>query len=170
MGVKVAILEKDGEEFFTSVEHDLQAEEVYFAELGWNATDVKGAIVEGRTGTEALLIFVVSITRNGSMSNGDWFGKGELLGSTPTFVFPRNMKLLGISWGNTNASTDFDLEFYKNGRGTTKFRTYEARNKTYDYAYGWTDIFAAGNYLDIKYIDQGDNVSDMGLDIFFTAV
>lgn len=133
---------------------------------GYLATNLQDAIEE----TNSLLLYVISITRNGTMSNGDWIGKGELLANTASYVCPRKLQLIGMSWANSSANVDFDLEFYKNGRATTKFRTYEARNLTYGYGYGWTDAFNDGDYLDIKYIDQGDNAADFAIDLIFKAV
>jgi len=137
---------------------------------GFVSTNVQAAIEEAQSTALGKLVFVVSINRNGSMSGGDWFGRSEVLPNTASFVCPTNMQFIGISWSNANSNCDFDLEFYKNGRTTTKFRTYQARNLTLGYAYGWADSFSAGDYIDVKYIDQGDNVSDMGLDLFFKVV
>lgn len=137
---------------------------------GFTATNTQEAIEEARNTATGLLVYAVSIIRNGSMSNGDWLGKGELLSNTPSYVAPRNLQFIGLSWGNASPNVDFDLEFYKNGRATTKFRTYEARNLQYGFAYGWDNAFSAGDILDIKYIDQGDNASDFVVDLLFKAV
>jgi hypothetical protein len=137
---------------------------------GFTATNVQTAIEEARNTATGLLMYTVSVTCNGSMSNGQWIGKGELLSNTVTYVAPRSLQLIGASWGNSNANVDFDLEFFKNGRGTTKFRTFQIRNLTYGYEFNWSDSFVAGDFLDIKYVDQGDNASDFAIDLIFKAV
>ena len=135
----------------------------------FTSTEAQSAIEEARDAATGKIQYLVSINRNGVMSNGDWFGRNEVMPNSASYVANRAITLIGISWSNSKADRDFDLEFYKNGRTTTKFRTYEARNLTLGYDFGWTDSFSAGDYLDIKYIDQGDNASDMGLDIYWSV-
>lgn len=134
------------------------------------ATNVQAAIEEARNTATGLLMYTVTVVCNGSMTNGQWLGKGELLSNTVTYVAPRSLQLIGMSWGNSKSNVDFDLEFFKNGRGTTKFRTYSATNLKQGYEFNWTDAFSAGDYLDVKYVDQGDNASDFALDLVFKAV
>lgn len=132
---------------------------------GFIATNSQEAIEE----TKGKIQYTVSINRNGRMSNNDWLGRSETMGNTSSFVANRNVSLIGIAWANSNSGCQFSLEFYKNGRTTTKFRTYTASNLTYGYDFGWNDLFNAGDFLDIKYIDNGQNASDFGIDLYFSV-
>jgi len=108
---------------------------------------------------------------NGTMSNGDWITYSNLTPNT-AIVIPVKSQLVAFTWANTSTSREFDLEFYKNGRGTTKYATREVRSglTTSGYFSGLTDPFNAGDTLDIKYIDQGSNASDLVLVLYLKAV
>lgn len=118
-----------------------------------------------RGNAEGLILFLKSIDMNGTVGNGVWFGRGALLPNSPSYIFDRGSKIIGLSWTNENTARNFDLEFYKNGRATTKFYTYQARNIQIGYANALDFDFVAGDYIDIKMISQGALPSDMGLDI-----
>jgi len=137
---------------------------------GFVATETQSAIEEAKSAALGLAQWIVSINRNAIMINNNWFGRNELMSNSASYVFNRATRLISLSWTNTNEDCSFDLEFYKNGRETTKIYTYEVRLKTMGYIFGLSYDFVAGDYLDIKYIDQGQNASDMGLDIGMTAI
>lgn len=102
---------------------------------------------------------------NGTVGNGNWITIDELLPDYK-YVFTEPVKMIGMEWSNGGGTgRDFDLEFYKNGiLAGNLIRTYQVRNSTYDYgsAIGWDNEFAAGDWMRVKYVDQGDNVSDFG--------
>lgn len=112
--------------------------------------------------TARLPVYPLQLVMNGTMSNGDWITYSNLTPNA-TIIIPVKSQLSSLTWVNTSTSREFDLEFYKNGRGTTKYATREVRsgaNKS-GYFTGLTDSFNAGDTLDIKYIDQGSNASDL---------
>jgi len=136
----------------------------------FTATEAQSAIEEARDTATGKIQWIVSINRNSSMSNGDWFGRNELMSNTATYIFTRDTRMIGLSWSNAKTNVDFQLEFYKNGRATTKFYTYTASNLQFGYVTGLSYDFQAGDFLDIKYIDTGDNARDLGLDIILTTI
>lgn len=137
---------------------------------GFIADNVQDAIEEVKDTIEGKIVYVVTILHNGTVSNGTWLGKGDTMPNATSYIAPRAVEFLGLSWSNKNSDVDFDLEFYKNGRDTTKFRTYEVRNLDYGYIQTWDDLLVAGDRIDIKYIDQGDNAADLAVDLVFKAV
>lgn len=102
---------------------------------------------------------------NGTVGNNNWITISELLPDYK-YVFTEPVKLIGMEWSNGNgAGRDFDLKFFKNGiLAGNLIRTYQVRNSTYDYGSqtGWGDLFNAGDWMRVQYVDQGDNVSDFG--------
>lgn len=102
---------------------------------------------------------------NGTVSDGNWISISNLL-SDYKYVFTEGVRLIGIEWSNGSGDNrDFDLVFYKNGTDVGNIvRTYSVRSSTYDYGYdtGWNNDFALGDYMVVKYVDQGNNVSDFG--------
>lgn len=100
---------------------------------------------------------------NGTVGDGNWISVSELIPSFK-YIFTEAVKLVAIEWSNRNgAGRDFDLLFYKNGidAGNLLY-TYQVRNSTYDYASqtGLSYTFTNGDYMRVKYVDQGNNVSD----------
>jgi hypothetical protein len=67
-------------------------------------------------------------------------------------------------WSNVNTNVSFDLQFFLNG-SATPFYTYSTVNDAdgMGYASGLTYTFNVGDYIKIKYIDQGTNASDFAL-------
>jgi len=80
-------------------------------------------------------------------------------------LFPIPTSLQEITYTNRNNNVDFDLKFYKNG--TTPgdlFYTYSVTNGSpFGYTLGLNFSFAPGDYIRIKYKDQGRNTSDLAL-------
>ncbi len=121
---------------------------------------MQNAIVEARTSALGKVRVPFPFIMNGSVGSGNWITVSELI-PEHKYIMTKTCKLVGISWSNNTVNADFDLEFYKNGILVgNKFRTYQARNLTYGYEEGWSDSFVAGDWFRVKYIDQGDNVSD----------
>ena len=130
---------------------------------GFVAYEVQSAIEEARNTALGKLRDPRHFAMNGTVSNGNWISVNNLIPSFK-YVFTEPVKLIGIEWscGNGNGK-DFDLEFYKNGETVSDlFRIYEIRNSLNDYGYeiGWSNLFDIGDFMRVKYIDQGLNVSD----------
>lgn len=132
---------------------------------GFTATNVQAAIEEAKANAEGFPRAGIPLVSNGVVSNNQWISYSELTPDTK-IVFPVKSKINEITWANTNLNCDFDLLFYKNGTGAGElFYTLQVRasNPGYGYVSGLAYTFAAGDYMKIKYVDQGQNASDFVL-------
>lgn len=114
--------------------------------------------------------YTIVLQNNGSVSNNQFIGYDSLIpGDSTPVTIPVNSIFKGFAFSNDNANADFNLEFRKNTTGGAAFHTSTKTNTQY-YAESVTDTsFAAGDRIYIKYIDTGDNASDVGLTLFFQA-
>jgi len=137
----------------------------------FTSKNTKDAIFEALNTSVSLPRFPVILVMNGTVSNGDWITYSNLTPSA-SIIIPTKCELRELTWSNRNSSVEFDLEFYKNGRATTAYETREVRSgsATNGQFTGLDDSFDALDTLDIKYIDQGSNASDLVLVIFFQTV
>jgi len=131
---------------------------------GFTADNVQTAIEETKTYNEGFPRAGINLINNGSVSNNQFISYSELLPNTPIGPFPVKLKLNEIMWSNVNTNVSFDLQFFLNG-SATPFYTYSTVNDAdgMGYASGLTYTFNVGDYIKIKYIDQGTNASDFAL-------
>lgn len=110
--------------------------------------------------------YILSYSHNGVLSN-DWMGITSLTVEGRTISF--NSEIVGIGFGNSNNGVDVDIEVYKNGQaGGNLVYTWEIRNFRYTSVQLVTPIsFNAGDVIYVFGRDQGDNGSDVNLDIMF---
>jgi len=107
------------------------------------------------------LVPVFYFSENGAVGNGDWITLSSL---TPDakLIFPYDCTLKKLTWGNSNNSIECDWEIYKNGiSGGDLAGTIEIREAN---DYGTEDLdlsFNAGDWIRVKYVDQGTNMSDL---------
>jgi len=111
---------------------------------------------------------------NGTLGNGDWISYSNLTPDTP-IVFPVRSKIKEVTWANdpSRDNRDFDLEFYRNGEAAGDlYWTYQVRSSAEHYGFvdGRNDIFEAGDFMRIKYIDQGLNCADLVVVIWFSRI
>lgn len=169
--VKVLVGEIDGQEILVPTEKLLEAKDCKFSADGYVAVDAEEAIKESRNTAISLPRFPISIIMNGTVSNGDWLAYSNL---TPdaTIVIPTKCELREVTWSNSNDNRSFDFVFYKNGRNTTPYSTRQVRNSSNNYGLfdSLSDPFDSGDTLDIKYVDQGLNISDAAILLFFQTV
>lgn len=134
---------------------------------GFSAEDTQAAIEEAKATAAGLPRFTLPLIYNGTVSNGDWITYSNL---TPNarIILPVKCRLQEVSWSNSRSSADFDYDLYKNGRGTgTLLDTLEIRNLQYGYFTSINQDFNAGDIIDIEYIDQGTNASDLCTILYF---
>ena len=138
---------------------------------GFSADQAQAAIVEARNSAISLPRFPIILVMNGTISNGDWITYSNL---TPniSIIIPSKCELREVTWSNSNTSVEFDLEFYKNGRTSTKYATREVRSGSTSAGQflSLSDAFDATDTLDIKYVDRGTNASDLVIVLFFQTV
>jgi hypothetical protein len=140
---------------------------------GFTSTDTQAAVEEARRYSEGFPRAGLTLIANGTTSNNQWVAYTDLLPNTPVGPWAVNVKLHEISWSNTTSNVSFDLEFYKNGTAIGNlFHTLQVRstNPGYGYVNGLTYEFAAGDYLKVKYIDQGTNATDLAVILWISRI
>jgi hypothetical protein len=136
---------------------------------GFSASDVQMAIEEAKATAAGLPRFTISLVWNGTVSNGDWVSYDNL---TPDsrIILPVKCRLNELAYSNANTDRSFDLGLYKNGRPGTLLDTLEVRNSQNGYFTSLNQDFNIGDYLDIKYVDKGNNASDLVLVLFIQVL
>ena len=132
----------------------------------FTASEAQSAIEEARNTAIGTPRYTIPLVMNGSLSNGDWVTYSNLTPDS-SILIPVNCVLKEITWSNSDTNRSFDMVFYKNGRTTTPYATRQIRNLQYGIITGLSDSFVAGDRLDIKYVDQGLNASDLIVVLFF---
>lgn len=134
--------------------------------------DTQAAIEYAKQNAEGFPRAGISLVMNGTMSDGDWVTYSNL---TPNrkIIFPVETKLNELTWDNDSTNVSFDLEIYKNGTAPANLvYTYEVRNNLdgFDYLQNIDLSFAAGDWIRIKYIDQGTNARDFVLTLWISRI
>ena len=137
----------------------------------FDSSNAQDAIEESLLTSISLPRFPINLVMNGTMSNGDWVTYSNLVPAS-SVIIPAKCELREITWSNTRTSVEFDLEFYKNGRTTTKYvtRSVSSGAESSGQFLSLSDPFDATDTIDIKYIDQGTNASDLVIVLFFQTV
>lgn len=168
--VKVLIGEIDGTELQYQTEHVLSANEVKFNNTGFlwtEAEEVQEAIVDSHSDAVSKPRFPIACIMNGTMSNGDFIRYSNLSASA-NLKMPIACEITEVTYSNSN-SASFDIVFYKN-QTTTPFRTYEIRNSLAGVITGFSQEFAQGDDLYMKYVDRGTNASDLNVVAYMRAI
>lgn len=153
---------------------DNEADQIHFKNNGlvannFVARDVQSAIEESFNQANAA-IYPLSILHNGTVGNGTFFSYSNLTPGTPIIV-PINSEFLGFTFSNSNANADYTLEFRNNSDVGATFEVVTKVNTQF-----FVDLLAtpepfnAGDFISIKYIDDGQNASDVAITLFFRAV
>lgn len=136
---------------------------------GFSATDVQEAIEEAKAVAIGLPRFVLPLIYNGTVSNNDWISYSNLT-SNAVILLPLKCRIQEIAWSNNNSSANFDYKLYKNGRPGTLLDTLQIRNLQYGHFDSLNYDFKSGDTIDIQYIDQGTNASDLCTILYFQAL
>lgn len=153
--------------------HTPVAPAIPFEDAGFAADNVQAAIIEAKQNAEGFPRAGISLISNGTQGNGDWVTYSEL---TPDVVitFPVNTKINELTWANSKTGVNFDLEFYKNGIAAGNlFYTFSVPDSgavNYGYVASLNYTFSAGDYMRIKYIDQGNNTSDLVVTVWISRI
>lgn len=171
---KVLIVEKNGTELDAHEEMAFLPENMPFSTDGFTSDNVKSAVEEVKTYSQGFPRAGIVLVFNGTVGNNDWISFSSLTPDTP-IVFAVKTKLEEFSWSNnvSNNGRSFDLEFYKNGiTSNDLIYTYSVRDSenSYGYASGLEYTFNPGDYLRIKYVDQGLNCSDMNITLWVSRL
>lgn len=150
------------------------AEEVPFDNdgNGFTADDTQAAIEEARELAQGFPRAGKSITSNGNLSNNEWMGPTELLPNTPAMVFAVKLQLNEITWANSRDDVEFRLEFRSGSKTGSIFYTLDVNpsNPGYGFVDSLTFTFNPGDTIWIQYKDDGKNMRDAEVVLWFSRV
>lgn len=156
-----------GKGFITQV-----AKSIFFSDSAFTSKNAQDAIIEARNTAEGFPRAGLALVQNGTQGNNDWVSYSNL---TPDakITFPVKTRINEVTWANQKTSVEFDLEFYKNGTTAGDIvYTYSVSSGGLDY--GSQDSvnieFDVGDWLRIKYKDQGTNTSDLVVVLYFSRI
>ncbi len=133
------------------------------------AENVKEGIIEARNSAPGKARAPINLQHNGTLGNGFWHGYDSLIPSDATpIILPWNCTLTEYTFSNKRTSVDGVMEFYKNGTsgGNIVYTiNFSNVNKTL-VAYPDLD-FVAGDLLRLRWVDTGQNPSDVSSMLFF---
>lgn len=135
---------------------------------GFAANQVQSAIEEARANPAARVSIVTAF--NGTVGNNQWLGYNELLpGNLTPIRLPWACKMQEISLSFKGAAVDGRFEIYKNGflAGNLIYSNTMTNQNGGKLITGLTLQFAANDYFSGKWVDLGDNPSDMAVTYFF---
>jgi hypothetical protein len=137
---------------------------------GFTATQAQAAIEEARDTAPGFARASITCVFNSTISNNQWLGfSDQLPGDAVPIRIPWNciLKEIAVSW--KALSVDGQMRFFKNGLVDPGNVVYtETFSNQDDGRVFYPDIpFSAGDLLRGRWIDQGQNPSDMALVYFF---
>lgn len=144
------------------------------------ARNVQDAIIQNRENILQTVRFTIVTTFNGSIGNNQWLGYSELIpGDRVPIRLPINCKLREVSFSYSISSllgiplssdqVDGRFDIYKNGTSAGNI----VHQDTFTNQVGGKQItglsisLSAGDYIVGRWIDSGDNPSDMVVVYYF---
>jgi hypothetical protein len=116
----------------------------------------------------------LALVYNGTAGNNDIISYSNLTPNTP-IVFPVNTQINELTFANNRTSIECDLEIWDGGVATgtlvktVSVSTAATNNQVFDLnADNLT--FSAGDFIQIRYIDQGTNARDMVLVLWISRI
>lgn len=152
------------------------AEEIPFENDGtdFDSINLQDAVEEAGTGVTVALNtprYTLVLQHNGTVGNNTFFGYSNLLpGDDTPIIVPIKSDLFEFTFSNSNSNADYTLEFRKNSTTGTTFYTVSKVNTQFFVDTTVNESFLEGDEVYIKYIDDGNNASDVGLVLVFKAV
>lgn len=114
-------------------------------------------------------VYTIPLVYNGSISSDTFITYSNLTPNTP-IIIPVDSLFVSFTFSNVNASADYTIEFRNNTDAGTPFYSISKVN-TLNFAQELPvpEFFTAGSFISIKYVDGGDNSSDVVITISFRA-
>lgn len=141
---------------------------------GFTATNTQNAIEEAKTSAPGKARASIICTFNGTVGNNNWLGYSELIpGDQVPILIPWNavLKEMTVIYQNAflgSPSIDGRLDLYKNGTAGGNI-VYQVSfvNDNNGGVFFPNISFTAGDQMRARWVDQGDNPSDMVICYFF---
>ena len=149
---------------------------------GFNSNNVQSAIEEVKI-INTYSRFSIIATFNGTINHNQWLGYNELLpGDKTPIIIPKNCKLQEVtfSWNSSisiagnlvTIVTDVDgrFELYKNGLTNKIWETTFLNSGSGEVKLNLNLSLNSGDFLIAKWVDLGNNPSDMAIGYFFQPI
>ncbi len=110
----------------------------------------------------------IACSMNGTMGNGD-FIRYTALSTNYDLMIPMDSIIEIVTFSNNKSSADFDIKFYKNGTEITADLK-EVRSSKNGTLEGFSGSFLKGDSLWMKYVDKGQNATDLNLVVWLKGI
>lgn len=145
-----------------------------FNDSGFTSTNAQDAIIEAKQNAEGFPRAGLPLIYNGTVGNNDLISYSNLTPSVP-IVFPVNTKLNELTFANAKTSVECDIEIWKDGVDTgTLVKTINISTGVSDNDFFDVNsdniTFNAGQIVQLKYIDQGTNASDLVIVLWISRI
>lgn len=139
---------------------------------GFTSDNAQDAIEEAKLSAQGFPRAGKMVTQNGTVGNNDWLGPTELHPNTPMMVFPLKLQLNELTWSNQNSNVEFHIEFRSGSKTGPIFYTLTVTpsNPGYGYVSGLTFTFNPGDTIWAQYKDDGQNMSDAEIVLWFSRI
>ena len=151
------------------------AEEIPFEDAGFTSDNTQDAIIEAKQNAEGFPRAGIPLIYNGTLSNNDLVSYSNLTPTVP-IVFPVNTKLNELTFANHRNSVECDLEIWDGGVSSgTLIKTVNVSTGA-GVNYQSFDLnvdnltFSAGDFIQIRYIDQGTNARDLAVTLWISRI
>lgn len=138
---------------------------------GFTSTNAQNAIEESKNTAVGKARFTITTTFNSTVGNNNWLGYNELLpGNVTPIRIPVSCTLKEITFSWSGASVDGRYDLYKNGTagGNIVYQTPNIVNQANGINITGLNLsFVNGDFFVGRWIDTGDNPSDMAVVYFF---
>lgn len=154
---------------------DPVAESVPFESSEFTSDNTQDAIIEAKQNAEGFPRAGISLVYNGTLGGGDFISYSNL---TPDvdIIFPVNTKINEITFANDRSNVDGSVEIFKNGTAPANLLTTidisttgGGRSKFFDLNSLNINLIA-GEFLKLRFIDQGINPRDAIFVLFFSRI
>lgn len=139
------------------------------SDSGLVAENVKDAIDESAAQAN-VAVYTIPLIYNGSVSGSKFISYSNLTPNTPVII-PVNSEFILFSYSNTRSSADYTFEFRKNTTvGTPFYSVSKTNTKYFSQILPSAELFAAGDIISLKYVDNGGNSKDAVWVLGFRAI
>lgn len=139
-----------------------------------NPENVQEAISAGGEKAQVALDtprYTIPLVYNGTVGNNTFIGYSNLLpGDSTPIVIPVNSQILEFTFSNQSSNADYTLEFRKNSTTATLFYSVSKTNTQFFSDLDIDEFFDSGDTIFIKYIDDGNNASDVAILLVFKSI
>lgn len=126
---------------------------------GLAAENVKDAIDEA-SAQASVAVFTIPLVYNGTLSADTFISYSNLTPNTPVIV-PINSEFVAFTFSNSRATADYTIEFRRNTNiGTPFYSVSQTNTQFFADTLPIAELFNAGDFISVKYVDDGGNAND----------